>query len=138
MKTAPLAAAILLLALSGNALAHGRVQIGIGIGVPIYGGGYYGGPFYGPRYYGGPFYYPPYYPVAPVVVSPPPVIVTPPPVYVSQPAAAVAPPAPPVGIQPQDNSPYWYYCPSSSTYYPYARGCASGWQQITPPPQPGD
>ena len=140
MKFAKPAAALLLAICGSSAIAHGRVSIGIGIGLPIYGGGFYGGPyygspFYGPRYYGSP-YYPPYYPAAPVVFSPPPVIVTPPPVYVSQPTSGAAPP-PPTGIQPRDNSPYWYYCPSSSTYYPYVRGCASDWQQITPP-QSGD
>lgn len=138
MKTAQFAAAALLLALfsSGPAMAHGRVSIGIGFGFPIYGGAVYGGPFYGPRYYGSPHYYPPYYPAAPVIVSPP-VIYAPPPTYVTPPAVQTVAPPPPSGVQPQDNSPYWYYCPSSSTYYPYVRGCSSDWQQITPP-QPAE
>ena len=152
MTTAKFALAVALLLpifSSGSVLAHGRVQVGIGIGIgaPIYGGAYYGGayyggPFYGPRYYGAPYYYPnyypaPYYPAVPVIASPP-VIVTPPPVYVSQPTAPTAAPPAPTGIQPRDNSPYWYYCPASRTYYPYVKGCSSDWQQITPPPQPGD
>lgn len=148
MKTIAATALGLLLMVGANqaALAHGRVQVGIGIGFggPIYGGGFYGPafPVYGPRYYGAPYYSPryypaPYYPAVPVIASPP-VIVTPPPVYVSQPAVQTAPPPPPSGVQPRDNSPYWYYCPASRTYYPYVRGCSSDWQQITPPPQPGD
>lgn len=137
MKPIKPAIAAMLVILTGSAFAHGRVQIGIGFGFPIYGGAYYGSPFHGPRYHGAPYYHPPlytpYYPAVPVVISPPSVIITPPPVHVSQPAATVAPP-PPTGVQPRDNSPYWYYCPDSRTYYPYVRGCASDWQQITPPP----
>jgi hypothetical protein len=33
---------------------------------------------------------------------------------------------------------YWYYCPDSKVYYPYAQQCPSGWLQVVPsPPAPG-
>lgn len=36
-------------------------------------------------------------------------------------------------------SSYWYYCPDSSTYYPYVQQCASAWQRVAPtPPQMPD
>src|SRR5438067_3117697 len=58
------------------AQAGGRVSVGIGIGLPLYGGyGGYGGGYYRPYcggYYGG--YYP-YYRPYPVYVAPPPLIV---------------------------------------------------------------
>jgi len=28
----------------------------------------------------------------------------------------------------------WYYCPSSSGYYPYVRSCAVAWQRVPPTP----
>lgn len=116
---------------SGSALADpyyhhhhgGGVHFGISVGVPMYYGPRYYAPYYYPRYY-----YPPAYAVAPVVVSPP--IVSAPPVYIEQPQAPAA--AVPGAVQPQANSPYWYYCAASQAYYPYVKNCASGWQQVTP------
>ena len=29
---------------------------------------------------------------------------------------------------------YWYYCPDSRTYYPYAQTCPSSWQRVVPNP----
>jgi hypothetical protein len=67
------------------ASARTHVSVGIGIGVPFYGGcGYYARPYPYPYYY--PYYAPvyvapPYYPPVvvsrPVVVAPPPVVVAP-------------------------------------------------------------
>lgn len=31
---------------------------------------------------------------------------------------------------------YWYYCPESSTYYPYVNQCAVPWQRVVPRPPP--
>ena len=45
------------------------------------------------------------------------------------------PPAPPVYMQ-QPDPHYWYYCPSSATYYPYVKECPGGWQRIVPSAQP--
>jgi hypothetical protein len=144
MKLTRLLLASLLLAAAslGTASAHTTVRVGVGIGVGYpgyYGGygygprypGYYGG-YYGPRYYG-PAYYPyaaPYYaaPVyaAPVVVTQPVVVQPQPQVYVEQPQLQSS------GIQPRDNSPYWYFCAERNAYYPYVKSCASGWEQHTP------
>jgi hypothetical protein len=92
------------------AFAGGRVFFGVGLGFPFF--------------YPYPYPYPPYaYPA----YAPPVVVQTAPPVYV-QPE-----PAPP--SQPQ----YWYYCPTSQTYYPYVQDCPAGWLQVVPqvsPPAP--
>lgn len=117
------------------ALAHSSLSVGIGIGVPVYGPryhgpgyGYYGPGYYGPRYYYGPGYYP-YYPApvyaAPVVVEQPVVVQPQPQVYIERPQEAT-------GVQPRENSPYWYFCAEKNTYYPYVKSCPSGWQQVTP------
>ncbi|MCL2636149.1 MAG: hypothetical protein FWD50_05915 [Betaproteobacteria bacterium] len=45
------------------------------------------------------------------------------PVYVAPPPAYVMPP-PPAGN--------WYYCRSSSQYYPYTNACPEGWQTVSP------
>ena len=29
---------------------------------------------------------------------------------------------------------YWYYCPDSKSYYPYAKECASKWERVSPRP----
>lgn len=115
---------------------HSRVSVGIGIGVPVY-SGYYGPRYYGPRYYGPAYYggYPyPYYPApvyaAPVVVSQPVVMQPQQQVYVEQPQQTT-------GVQPRDNSPYWYFCAERNAYYPYVKSCPAGWQQVSPTPQPG-
>ena len=31
---------------------------------------------------------------------------------------------------------YWYYCPDSRTYYPYAQTCPSAWLQVVPQTTP--
>jgi len=81
--------------------------------------GYWGGPRVGivvgvPFPWYDPWYYPPAYAYEP------------PPVIVAAPAAPAAAPA---------QSYYWYYCADSKMYYPYAKECPSGWQQVTPQPQ---
>ena len=82
------------------------------------------------------YYYPP----------PPPWYAYPPPpsYYYGGPAAYVAPSSAPAYIeqgypaQPptsqQPNS--WYFCPSSKAYYPYAKECPEGWQQVAPQAPP--
>lgn len=71
------------------------------------------------------FYTVPIYPY-PNPYTPPVVVVTPP-----ANAAAPATPAPPA-VQ------YWYYCPSSKSYFPYVSSCPEGWTQVpATPPAPG-
>ena len=101
-----------------------HVGVGIYVGVPLAGFGYYGyypPPYYYPPYYYQPYYYyPPYHP-APVVIQQQPTV------YVEQnpqPAPAAQPAAPA----------YWYFCADSRAYYPYVRECASGWQRVAPQP----
>lgn len=141
MKSFKLLAAASLLALTGMsaAYAHSSISVGIGVGVPVYGPRYYGpgyghgyyGGYYGPRYYG-PAYYP-YYaaPVysAPVVVQQPVVVQPQPQVYIEQQQPQTT------GVQPRENSPYWYFCAERNAYYPYVKSCPSGWQQVSPTPQ---
>lgn len=131
---------------AGSAWAgHSHVSIGFSFGGPVYGHYGYGPRHYGPRYYGphfhaypryyGPSYYNAYYPapvyVAPVVVSPPVVMQPQQQVYIEQPRQSAG-----AGqIQPQENSPYWYFCAERNAYYPYVKTCAGGWQQVTPTPQ---
>lgn len=31
---------------------------------------------------------------------------------------------------------YWYFCPSSGSYYPYVKACPDGWQRVAAPPPP--
>ena len=92
---------------------HGGGHVGVYIGAPLFWPGYYG---YGP-YYGYPYYYPP---VATVPAAPT--------TYVEQ-GQDQEP-------SPDQNSGYWYYCAASKTYYPYAKECPGGWQQVTPQPPP--
>jgi len=68
--------------------------------------------------------------VEPVVVQQPtPIVITQP---TTPPVVFQAPPAPaPVATT---NSPYWYYCRSANSYYPYVSGCAEGWQQVAAQP----
>lgn len=102
-----------LLALSflsvGNANA---AHVGVVVGVPLWGHGYYGPAYYPPAYYP-PAYYPP------------PTYYSPPPVYVQS--------APPVYVQQNtDANNYWYYCKESKSYYPYAQTCPSNWMKVIP------
>ena len=110
-------AILVLAALSGSALAHGRggprVSFGFHFGVPI---GYYHPwyPGYYPGYYPGPYYYP-----GPVVVQQP---------------------APPVYVERSDSIPEgagtWYFCRESNGYYPYVKQCPGGWTRV--PAQPSN
>jgi hypothetical protein len=103
-------AILVLAALSGSALAHGRggarPHLGFHFGAPLFYPWHY--------YYPAPVYY---YPAAPVVVSPP---------------------APPVYVERSDVVPEgagtWYFCRESNTYYPYVKQCPGGWTRV--PAQP--
>jgi len=52
-----------------------------------------------------------------------------PPRVIVQATPYAAPPAAPATA-------YWYFCPSSGSYYPYAQTCPDGWETVpaTPPP----
>jgi hypothetical protein len=129
MKTSNIAllsvAALLGLAATTGAYANGRghhghggARFGVFIGAPLF-------PYYRPYPYYSPYYYPPsYYP--PTVVAP-----SAPPVYIEQ--GAVAAPAGPTG---QASGAFWYYCPTSRTYYPYVQQCSTPWQPVTPQATP--
>ena len=104
-----LAGIALVLSSFAPAMAGGRVFVGVGIGFP----------FYSPWVY--PFPYPAYpFPL----YSPPVVVQAAPQTFVQQPEAP--PPAP----APQ----YWYYCPTSQSFYPYVNECPAGWVQVPPEP----
>jgi hypothetical protein len=116
MKTihAALLSIVLLLglAVSGLALAHGRV--GVFIGAPIFWPGYYPAP-----YYSAPYYAPSYYPPAVVESSGPTT-------YIERGGYEAAP------AQSPEN--WYYYCAAAKGYYPYVKQCAGGWQRIAPQP----
>jgi hypothetical protein len=103
--------------LAAGSAAAGGVRFGFNFGFPLY----YPGPYYypPPAYYPPYPYYPSYYP--PVVSAP-----VQPPVYIERgEGQAASEPAP---------ESFWYYCPDSSTYYPYVKECASTWQRVSPRP----
>ncbi len=76
---------------------------------------------YYPGYYGGvPYSYPYSYPSTQVIVE------RQPQVYVQRETTAAAPASPD----------FWYYCPDSQTYYPYAQTCPSEWLQVVPQTNP--
>lgn len=116
--------------LSTSALAHGPYRGGYPGG--WYGGGYYGygprvgvvigGPVWGPGYYPPPYFYYPPYPYPPAVVAVP----ASPPVYIEQGRS---------GSAPSNQAGTWFYCPESKGYYPYVNQCPGGWQSVpaTPP-----
>jgi hypothetical protein len=87
--------------------SHSSVGIGFVFGGPLWYG--YGWPGYYP-YYSQPYYYG--YPAA----------VSVPPVYIER------------GQEVAAESPYWYYCRESDTYYPYVRQCSGDWERV--PAQP--
>lgn len=92
---------------------HSHARVGVYVGAPL---------FWSPFWYPYPYYYPP------VVVRP-----SQPVEYIEQgDGGQPAVPAP----QAQQNN-YWYYCPDSRTYYPYASTCASPWQRVIPHAPPG-
>jgi hypothetical protein len=125
-KLALLAVALLAMAASVPALAHGgyygrpRVSIGFAFGGP----GYWGYPGWGyPGWgYSGYYYAPPYY----------------------YPQAGAMPAESTVYIErgdgystPEQTQGYWYYCPGAKAYYPYVKHCAEGWQRVSPTPPGG-
>ena len=95
---------------------HRGARVGVFIGAPLF--PYY----YSPYAYGYPSYG--YYPPAVVVPAQPPV-------YIEQGMAPGAA-APSAAAPAQSQSPYWYYCQDTQTYYPYVQSCASPWQQVLP------
>ena len=94
----------------GHGYGYRGVGIGVALGVPLFGLGYYSAPYYS---------YPAYAYPAPAYAVPAPAGA-----YVEQGYAQAAPAAQ------QD----WYYCPDSNAYYPYVRECPDGWQRV--PAQP--
>ena len=88
-------------------------------------GFYVGLPLFWPRFdYYQPYYSYPYpysYPSTQVIVE------RQPQVYVQRETTEAAAPA---------ASGYWYYCPDSKTYYPYAQTCPSPWLQVIPQTNP--
>jgi hypothetical protein len=68
----------------------------------------------------------------------------PPPIVVARPAVVYAVPAPMVvqPVQPAPTTVYvektqtsppagtWWYCPVTKKYYPYVKGCSSGWVEV--------
>ncbi len=78
-----------LLLLGGTATSQAGVRIGVGIGLPLW---------------GGPYYYRPYYWGPPVVYAPPPVYVAPAPAVVVQQPAQVPPPPPVVTQSPPQSA----------------------------------
>ena len=106
MKKYMLAAAALLMAFSGGALAHVHTEVGV-----------YVGPYWGPWYAPPPYYYPPQ---PQVVVVPQ----APPPTYIENRQAPA-----------ETAQQYWYYCRSAKGYYPYVKECPDGWQKVLPQPE---
>ena len=96
---------------------HGGARVGV----------YFGLPWYAPSYYP-----PAYYGYPPVVYAPP----AAPPVYVESGDDQAQPQTAPQTSAAEQPAPeqYWYYCPDSNAYYPYAKDCPSPWQRV--PVQP--
>jgi len=131
----PALLAALALGFSSGALAGDRYRgwdgghRGHGYGHYDHGHGYrssfnvvLGVPLYGPRYYSPYAYnYNGWYNQPPVIVQQVPVT------YVQR----EAPPAPAPA-----QSEFWYYCPDTRTYYPYAQTCPSDWLQVVPQTTP--
>ena len=99
---------------------------GYGYGHSFIHGGYYSSGSHLGLYIGAPLlwprveYYRDPYPVTQVVVE------RQPQVYVQREVPAAAPAA----------SGYWYYCPDSRAYYPYAQTCPTPWLQVVPQTSP--
>jgi hypothetical protein len=112
---------------------HGHAHYSVGIWGPGYWGGYWGPGYWGrgywPGYWGG-YWGPGYWGGGYWGYAPPAVAVVPqePRVYIER-DEAQAPAA-----APQGNGQWWYWCASSSAYYPYVSTCSEGWQRV--PPQP--
>jgi len=118
-RASVLAILAMLLFVTGMAFAYGHGSHGssvdVVIGAAVWGPWYYPGPYYYPNYYP---YYEPYYPY---YYSP----------EVAEPPTYIEPDQP---MQQSTPSGVWYYCPGSSTYYPYVTECPGGWQAV--PAQP--
>jgi hypothetical protein len=127
LASASLLAVARLLALTTPVLAGGRghhrhghgTRVFIGVGPRFWWGGYYPYPYYYYPYYSYPYYSYPYYT--------PPVVVQDPPVYIQQQGT----PAPAAPEGPAAEA-YWYYCPSSSEYYPRVATCNEAWIKVPP------
>ncbi len=111
----------------GNSGYHGYSRHGgYGYGHGYGHGGHHSGRSYFDFHVGVPLiwprvdYYRAPYPVTQVVIE------RQPQVYVQREVAAAAPAA----------SNFWYYCPDSRTYYPYAQSCTSAWLQVVPQTSP--
>ena len=112
-----------LLGLSLSGIAYGRGGHSGGHGFHGSGGfHHFGGPrFHNHAFIGGGVFF------APSFFYPPPVYAEPPP--------AVQYVEPPPANSTQEPG-YWYYCPDSNQYYPYAQQCPGGWQPVAPQPPP--
>jgi hypothetical protein len=109
----------------GHGHHHGHYRARTSVGVyfgPAWYPYYYYPPYpayYYPSYYYPPNYYPYYYP--PVASAPT--------TYIEKGASDSG-----GGSGNSLQSGYWYYCGSSSAYYPYVKECPDGWQQVAPTP----
>jgi hypothetical protein len=110
-----LAAALVAVAASVPAEAHGRARVRVGVVFAGPGLWYHHHPAY---------YYPPYY------YYPRPVVVRAEPTVYIERGDGYAPAG-----QSQD---YWYYCAESKAYHPYVKHCPGGWQKHVPTPPPGE
>jgi hypothetical protein len=96
--------------------------VGVGVGVPVWGGGWWGPGWWGPGW--GPWWGPGWGPSTVVVPSGGPVT------YIERGAEGAPPPAQ------EQSSHWWYYCADAKAYYPYVRECPGGWQRVAPQPPP--
>lgn len=103
----------------GHGSWHGHSYFGVQIGVPLI---WPRPAYYGVNPYAYPYQYPYAYPATQVVVE------RQPQVYVQREVAQSAPA--------QSTDAYWYYCPDSKTYYPYAKTCPTPWLQVVPQTSP--
>lgn len=76
-----------------------------------------------------------------VVGVPPPVMIAPTPVFYAEPVPVVMPsvePAPTTlyaeKTQASPPAGTWWYCPVTKKYYPYVKGCSSGWVEVPAKP----
>lgn len=108
----------------GHGGGHGGRHAGHfgGHGGHFAGGGRFVARFRTSVFIGLPLYY--YPPALPYLYYPSPVVAPSAPVYIEQVPDQMAP----------QQSSYWYYCPSSNTYYPYVKDCPEGWQRVAPQP----
>ena len=102
----------------GGSGSFGKAQGGTQSGQPLSSHGHHrhGASFVGvgfgfayPWYYPPPYYYPAYYYPQPVT-------------YIEQ------------GVPEEEPVGWWYYCESSTSYYPYAKECPDGWVRVPAEP----